>query len=55
VQTVKETWFVWRTYSSYTSGASSADDPWRSERDYRLTVLTMQGMTLPRPGSQREE
>ena len=25
------------------------------EEDYRLTVLTMQGMTLPRPGSPREE
>ena len=26
-----------------------------ADRDYRLTVLTMQGMTLPRPGSPREE
>jgi hypothetical protein len=25
------------------------------EEDYRLTVLTMQGMSLPRPGSPREE
>ncbi|HVH22386.1 MAG TPA: ATP-binding protein, partial [Pseudonocardia sp.] len=31
------------------------DDPWPADRDYRLTVLTMQGMTLPRPGSPREE
>ena len=31
------------------------DDPWRADRDYRLTVLTMQGMSLPRPGSPREE
>ena len=33
------------------------DDPWRAENsvDARLTVLTMQGMTLPRPGSPREE
>ncbi|HZZ46326.1 MAG TPA: ATP-binding protein [Pseudonocardia sp.] len=31
------------------------DDPWHADRDYRLTVLTMQGMTLPRPGSPREE
>ena len=30
-------------------------DPWQADRDYRLTVLTMQGMTLPRPGSPREE
>lgn len=30
-------------------------DPWHADRDYRLTVLTMQGMTLPRPGSPREE
>ena len=34
---------------------TSRDDPWQDERDYRLTVLTMQGMTLPRPGSPREE
>ncbi len=27
----------------------------RAEEDYRLTVLTMQGMSLPRPGSPREE
>jgi hypothetical protein len=31
------------------------DDPWRADREYRLTVLTMQGMSLPRPGSPREE
>jgi hypothetical protein len=31
------------------------DDPWHAGREYRLTVLTMQGMTLPRPGSPREE
>jgi hypothetical protein len=31
------------------------EDPWQADRDYRLTVLTMQGMTLPRPGSPREE
>ncbi|GAA4808988.1 ATP-binding protein [Actinomycetospora chlora] len=30
-------------------------DPWLGEEDYRLTVLTMQGMALPRPGSPREE
>ncbi|WP_250549596.1 ATP-binding protein [Pseudonocardia sp. H11422] len=34
---------------------ASRDDPWQADRDYRLTVLTMQGMTLPRPGSPREE
>jgi hypothetical protein len=34
---------------------ASRDDPWTADRDYRLTVLTMQGMTLPRPGSPREE
>ncbi|WP_449301280.1 ATP-binding protein [Pseudonocardia hispaniensis] len=34
---------------------TSRDDPWSADRDYRLTVLTMQGMTLPRPGSPREE
>ncbi len=34
---------------------SSRHDPWQADRDYRLTVLTMQGMTLPRPGSPREE
>ena len=33
----------------------SRHDPWQADRDYRLTVLTMQGMTLPRPGSPREE
>jgi hypothetical protein len=33
----------------------SRDDPWHADREYRLTVLTMQGMTLPRPGSPREE
>ncbi len=30
-------------------------DPWQADRDYRLTVLTMQGLSLPRPGSPREE
>jgi hypothetical protein len=34
---------------------TSRDDPWQADRDYRLTVLTMQGMSLPRPGSPREE
>src|SRR4051794_29535342 len=34
---------------------TSRDDPWQADREYRLTVLTMQGMTLPRPGSPREE
>lgn len=34
---------------------TSRDDPWHADREYRLTVLTMQGMTLPRPGSPREE
>jgi len=34
---------------------TSRHDPWHADRDYRLTVLTMQGMTLPRPGSPREE
>ncbi|HLU58752.1 MAG TPA: ATP-binding protein [Pseudonocardia sp.] len=34
---------------------TSREDPWQADRDYRLTVLTMQGMTLPRPGSPREE
>lgn len=34
---------------------TTRDDPWHADRDYRLTVLTMQGMTLPRPGSPREE
>jgi len=34
---------------------AAQDDPWTADRDYRLTVLTMQGMTLPRPGSPREE
>ena len=33
----------------------SRHDPWEADREYRLTVLTMQGMTLPRPGSPREE
>jgi hypothetical protein len=33
----------------------SREDPWHADREYRLTVLTMQGMTLPRPGSPREE
>ncbi|MET0189814.1 MAG: ATP-binding protein, partial [Pseudonocardia sediminis] len=31
------------------------EDPWQADRDYRLTVLTMQGLSLPRPGSPREE
>jgi hypothetical protein len=30
-------------------------DPAILDEDFRLTVLTMQGMTLPRPGSPREE
>lgn len=34
---------------------TTRDDPWQADRDFRLTVLTMQGMTLPRPGSPREE
>jgi hypothetical protein len=34
---------------------TSRHDPWQADRDFRLTVLTMQGMTLPRPGSPREE
>lgn len=34
---------------------TTRDDPWTADREYRLTVLTMQGMTLPRPGSPREE
>ena len=34
---------------------TSRHDPWQADRDYRLTVLTMQGMSLPRPGSPREE
>ena len=34
---------------------TTRDDPWHVDREYRLTVLTMQGMTLPRPGSPREE
>jgi hypothetical protein len=34
---------------------TSRDDPWHVDREYRLTVLTMQGMTLPRPGSPRDE
>ncbi len=34
---------------------TSRDDPWHVDREYRLTVLTMQGMSLPRPGSPREE
>ena len=34
---------------------TSRHDPWEADREYRLTVLTMQGMTLPRPGSPREE
>ncbi|MHA6623928.1 ATP-binding protein [Pseudonocardia sichuanensis] len=34
---------------------TTREDPWQADRDYRLTVLTMQGMTLPRPGSPREE
>ncbi len=35
--------------------ADPRDDPWLGEENYRLTVLTMQGMSLPRPGSPREE
>ncbi|MDL5155044.1 ATP-binding protein [Actinomycetospora termitidis] len=34
---------------------SGPDDPSVLDEDYRLTVLTMQGMSLPRPGSPREE
>ncbi len=34
---------------------TTRDDPWEADRDFRLTVLTMQGMTLPRPGSPRDE
>ena len=34
---------------------TTRDDPWHADRDFRLTVLTMQGMTLPRPGSPRDE
>lgn len=34
---------------------TTLDDPWHADREYRLTVLTLQGMTLPRPGSPREE
>ncbi|GEL23311.1 ATPase [Pseudonocardia sulfidoxydans NBRC 16205] len=34
---------------------TSREDPWAVDQDFRLTVLTMQGMTLPRPGSPREE
>jgi AAA-like domain len=34
---------------------TSRHDPWQADREYRLTVLTMQGMTLPRPGSPRDE
>jgi len=34
---------------------SGRADPWQADREYRLTVLTMQGMSLPRPGSPREE
>ena len=30
-------------------------DPWSGDGDIRLTVLTMQGLALPRPGSPREE
>jgi hypothetical protein len=34
----------------------SQPDPWRGDEErYRLTVLTLQGMSLPRPGSPREE
>jgi hypothetical protein len=36
-------------------GGMTADPSVLDEEDYRLTVLTMQGMTLPRPGSPREE
>ncbi|MFC5060827.1 ATP-binding protein [Actinomycetospora atypica] len=34
---------------------SPVGDPAILDEDYRLTVLTMQGMSLPRPGSPREE
>jgi hypothetical protein len=34
---------------------TSREDPWHVDREYRLTVLTLQGMSLPRPGSPREE
>ncbi|GAA4843347.1 ATP-binding protein [Actinomycetospora corticicola] len=34
---------------------SPIGDPGVLDEDYRLTVLTMQGMSLPRPGSPREE
>lgn len=30
-------------------------DPWAGDADIRLTVLTMQGLNLPRPGSPRDE
>jgi hypothetical protein len=36
-------------------GGATGDPSVLDEEDYRLTVLTMQGMTLPRPGSPREE
>lgn len=36
-------------------GRDPREDLWRDEDHYRLTVLTMQGMSLPRPGSPREE
>ncbi len=32
-----------------------AVDPWTADGDIRLTVLTMQGLALPRPGSPRDE
>ncbi len=38
-----------------TSAGDPEDPTQRADRDYRLTVLTMQGMSLPRPGSPREE
>jgi hypothetical protein len=36
-------------------GGMTGDPSVLDEEEYRLTVLTMQGMTLPRPGSPREE
>jgi hypothetical protein len=36
-------------------GGATGDPSILDEEDYRLTVLTMQGMSLPRPGSPREE
>ncbi|HEY2225216.1 ATP-binding protein [Actinomycetospora sp.] len=36
-------------------GRATGDPSILDEEEYRLTVLTMQGMSLPRPGSPREE